>query len=78
MVLLEGMPPIPVRYSDWREWRDVRLDDLPPAPLAPATGCFCAACWGQGRMLEEARNGEGLVPVACADCGGSGWSGATG
>lgn len=35
----------------------------------------CSTCWGQGRYLEPAANGEGLVPVACETClgTGSGW-----
>jgi hypothetical protein len=43
---------------------------LRAARIAP-----CATCWGQGRLLEPARNGEGLVPVACEAClgTGSGW-----
>lgn len=40
---------------------------------APITGTsFCALCWGAGRILGPAANGEGLIPVACAHCGGTG------
>jgi hypothetical protein len=43
---------------------------LREARIAP-----CGTCWGQGRYLEPARNGEGLVPVGCPAClgTGSGW-----
>lgn len=33
---------------------------------------FCAVCWGAGRIFYEAANGEGLIPVPCAECGGKG------
>lgn len=32
----------------------------------------CPECWGQRRILEPARNGEGLIPVACGRCLGTG------
>lgn len=32
----------------------------------------CPTCWGQRRILEPARNGEGLVAVACQGCLGVG------
>jgi hypothetical protein len=41
-------------------------------PLAPAATCFCATCWGQGRIWSPARNGEGLIPVTCRACDGQG------
>ena len=71
MVLLEGMPPVPVRYGSWAEWRTGRGAVLPPAPLVARGTSFCALCWGAGRLFEEARNGEGLVPVRCEACGGA-------
>jgi len=58
----------PVAYRDRAEWRRSRE----PAPPPPAPAQFCAMCWGQGRVLRAAANGEGHVPVACATCGGSG------
>jgi hypothetical protein len=73
MVMLEGTPPIPVLYTDWTEWRAFQAQPAESAPLAPATGCFCPTCWAQGRVFEEAPNGEGLVPRTCEDCAGSGW-----
>jgi hypothetical protein len=69
-VLLEGMPPVPVRYGSWSEWRRGRSAVLPPAPLVPQGTSFCARCWGAGRIFEQARNGEGLVPVRCEGCDG--------
>jgi hypothetical protein len=70
MIIHEGRPPLPVVYRDWAEWRGFRREDEPGvAPVA--TGTFCATCWGQGRLLSPARNGEGLVPVACPTCGGT-------
>lgn len=63
----------PVVYSDWDEWRRARQDaDARPAPAAVTPGEFCARCWGQGRTLSPAGNGEGHVPVACPACSGSG------
>lgn len=35
---------------------------------------FCALCWGQAYVLEPARNGEGLIPLPCDGCGGTGWT----
>jgi hypothetical protein len=39
------------------------------APAALLT--FCASCWGAGAFLEEAPNGEGLVPRPCPSCDGA-------
>jgi len=65
---------IPVVYDSWGEWREDRRRILtePPLPTAPATVAFCALCWGQGRIWSAARNGEGLIPVACGHCQGQG------
>lgn len=61
----------PVAYREWDEWRRSRVPvDDPPAPASTE---FCAICWGQGRVLRPAANGEGHVPVACARCDGTGW-----
>ena len=68
-----GSAPIPLAYRSWELWREERRrPPLPPAPLAPAGTSFCATCWGQGRILEPARNEEGLIPVLCPCCGGEG------
>jgi hypothetical protein len=71
-IVLAGSPPMLVRYESWDAWRADVLHPLPPAPLiAPGTGS-CPLCWGQGRLWEAARNGEGLVPHDCSPCTGSG------
>lgn len=63
----------PVCYIDWAEWRDVRIEAEDEFSLAGAPMmCFCAVCWGAGRILEYAANGEGLVPTTCTHCGGVG------
>lgn len=41
-------------------------------PARAAVLASCATCWGQRRYLEPARNGEGLVPVECPACLGTG------
>ena len=33
----------------------------------------CPHCWGQRLILEQAKNGEGLVPVKCEHCIGTGF-----
>jgi hypothetical protein len=72
-IVLEGSPPIPVRYETWTEWREMRpATALPPLPLIPAGARSCATCWGAGRIHEPAPNGEGLVPRRCGGCLGSG------
>jgi len=71
-IVLEGMERIPVRYEDWDAWRAELAEPGLPVPLiAPGTRS-CAICWGSGRVHEQARNGEGLVPRACWGCGGGG------
>ena len=71
-IVLVGSPPIPVRYNSWDAWRAEVSHPLPPAPLIAAGTSSCPACWGQGRILEPARNGEGLVPHPCETCSGGG------
>jgi hypothetical protein len=63
---------IPVAYPRWRDWRAERREiaTAPPLPLAPAGTCFCATCWGQGRIWSAARNGEGLIAHRCPVCDG--------
>ncbi|WP_217915500.1 hypothetical protein [Miltoncostaea marina] len=65
---------IPVRYESWQEWRaTVREAAARRAePVARVPTEFCALCWGAGRVLGAAPNGEGLVPVPCGWCGGAG------
>ncbi|MFN8110610.1 MAG: hypothetical protein U0Y82_12320 [Thermoleophilia bacterium] len=65
---------IPVAYRSWDEWRVDRQRRTveEPIPLVPASASFCAGCWGQGRTWSPARNGEGLIPVACPVCDGEG------
>lgn len=62
-----------VAYESWNAWRleRRRVADMEPAPLCPADTSFCAACWGQAEIYAPARNGEGLVPVACTTCDGT-------
>jgi hypothetical protein len=67
-IMSEGRLRLPVLYRSWSAWRRERPDAEPGA--VPAD--FCAACWGQGRILRAARNGEGLVPEPCADCAATG------
>lgn len=63
----------PVMYDDWDHWRRYRgIADMPELSLPPAS--FCGLCWGQGRIHEAARNGEGYVPRECEACHGSGRS----
>jgi hypothetical protein len=71
-IVFFGSPAVAVRYDSWREWRDDVARPLPPAPLIASRTASCPRCWGQGRHFEQARNGEGLVPVGCPGCGGSG------
>jgi hypothetical protein len=71
-IVFVGSPAVPVRYETWDEWRIDVARPAEPAPLIASGTASCARCWGQGRHMEQARNGEGLVPVPCPDCGGSG------
>jgi hypothetical protein len=72
-MVVEG-PSITVRYESWTEWRRyvreaaaLRAEALERVPTE-----FCADCWGAGRILAPAANGEGLVPRTCARCDGRG------
>lgn len=71
--VVEG-PSISVRYESWSEWREfVREAAARRAEaVVPLVTEFCAICWGAGRVLSPAGNGEGLVPQPCARCGGAG------
>ena len=71
MTIHEGEPRIAVAYDSWAQWRAEQCF-LPEAPPAPFGSCFCAICWGAGRLLEPAMNGEGLVPQPCPTCCGTG------
>jgi hypothetical protein len=72
MIVSEGRSAIPVLYQDWAEWRDVRRDDVETAPAPPRTTAPCCLCWGAGRYLDPAKNGEGLVSRTCPRCDGLG------
>lgn len=69
-VFEQGALPLPVTYEDWASWRRDRpgAGELPPLTSTE----FCGLCWGRGRILSPAANGEGLVPGPCASCGGAG------
>lgn len=72
-VVMEGA--IPVRYESWREWRMEKIREARARALAPLVEPRtepCGHCWGQRRILTPAANGEGLVPVPCPACGGTG------
>ena len=60
----EGRPRWPITYRDWPDWRRRHAGAL--------VQDFCASCWGQGRIMAPAANGEGLIPVRCATCAGAG------
>jgi hypothetical protein len=59
-----------IRYTGWAEWRENRVEA--DRQVLVAAECFCGCCWGAGRYLDEAANGEGLIPVSCHACGGRG------
>ncbi len=71
MTVREGEPGVPVSYLSWSDWRSQRGIDA-GAPTAPLGSCFCAICWGAGRVFEPAMNGEGLIPTSCPTCCGTG------
>jgi len=72
MIVREGKLPLPVLYADWAEWKALRREEAEEACVQAATAVFCPMCWGNGRYLEPAANGEGLVPRTCMSCGGRG------
>ena len=64
-----------VRYSTWREWREVKVAESlrrASVPLIEPETVQCANCWGQRRIFGPAPNGEGLVPHLCVACAGRG------
>ena len=71
-IVSEGRSAILVRYDDWAHWRVVRAVAVAPPRLLAEGSCFCADCWGQGRILTPAANGEGLIPLPCSTCAGLG------
>jgi hypothetical protein len=73
ITVLEGSDQMLVGYPGWHAWRREReRPPLPPVPLVPACSASCAVCWGNGRIFEQAANGEGLIPVSCESCDGWG------
>ncbi len=68
-IVLAGSPPIPVRYESWEAWRADVAEPPPAAPLVAAATASYALCWGQGRLWEAARNGQGLIPHDCPAAG---------
>lgn len=71
-VMSTGDLRLPVRYRSWDEWRDDRSSAADATVAFDAPGCFCAACWGQGRVLSSSPNGEGLIPSPCRVCAATG------
>jgi hypothetical protein len=71
-IVRAGTLPARVRYPSWNVWRAETANALEPLPLIAPSTASCAVCWGQGRVWEQARNGEGLVPRECEGCTGSG------
>lgn len=71
--VVEG-PSVSVRYESWSEWREFVREAAARRgePVVRARTEFCAMCWGAGRVLVPAANGEGLVPRPCGGCGGRG------
>jgi hypothetical protein len=68
---------LPVVHPSWGSWRRSRRDRAGAARRrVPGSGSgrdeFCAMCWGAGRILRGAGNGEGVVAVDCSWCGGTG------
>lgn len=72
ITVLECVDPMLVGYPGWHEWRRERIRPALPPPLVPAGAASCAACWGNGRIFEQAGNREGLIPVVCSGCDGWG------
>ena len=63
---------LPVLYGDWAEWRLEQAVALVGGPLVVPGTSFCFTCAGNGRVYEEAGNGEGLIPTPCLSCLGRG------
>ena len=78
VVVRDGAAGVPIAWDSWGEWRFGRRQPevvwlRERAPEAPVDAAWCPVCWGNGRLFEEARNGEGLIPAAtCPACDGSG------
>ena len=67
-------PSILVRYESWEEWRALVREAAArrAEPIVPVRTEPCAHCWGAGRVLAPAANGEGLVSRPCSWCAGAG------
>jgi len=79
VVVRDGVAGAPIQWSSWDDWRRGRNEPelVWLRPLSgrelPPTATWCPVCWGNGRLFEMARNGEGPIPVAsCHACDGSG------
>lgn len=74
-VMRQGRLGLPVVYETWSDWRGEQAGAAAAAAaqgsVAPG-GQPCGTCWGQGRILAAAPNGEGLIPGLCWGCGGRG------
>lgn len=78
VVVRDGAAGVPIRWESWGSWRTGRrepevvwLREIVPAQEIDAE--WCPTCWGNGRLFEMARNGEGAIPTgACPACDGTG------
>lgn len=72
-LVMEGA--IPVRYESWQDWRAQKVREAherATRPLVEPQTLPCPTCWGQRRIWHAAPNGEGLIPVLCTPCLGTG------
>lgn len=66
------LDPRTTRPTGVRRHRTPVVPPTPPPRRPDQCTSFCATCWGAGRILVQARNGEGPVPVPCRTCAGTG------
>lgn len=71
-VIVRSVMPLPVTYESWAAWRGEKGAPDTSDSGGVSEGGFCGTCWGQGSIHSPAANGEGLVPLPCRWCGGSG------